>query len=134
MSDIMIHVKFKLAALWTSLMFCYIYADYFELYQPGKLEGILHGHMGPLGPVTQGGLVIASVMLIVPALMIFLSIAATTVINRWLNIVFGIAYTLIIALTMIGAWDYYILYGVVEIALQLLVMWYAWTWPKASAA
>lgn len=25
-------VRIKLAALWTSVMFCYIYADYFEMY------------------------------------------------------------------------------------------------------
>lgn len=134
MSDVKVHVKFKLAALWTSLMFCYLYADYFGMYQPGQLQAMLHGQMGPLGTATQGVLVGASVMLIIPALMIFLSIAVTPVFNRWLNIVFGLVYTVIIALTMVGAWDFYILFGVIEIALQLLVAWYAWTWPKNGMA
>ena len=29
--------KVKLAALWASTMFCYVYGDYFGLYLPGKL-------------------------------------------------------------------------------------------------
>ena len=133
MNDVTVHVRFKLAALWTSIMFCYIYADYFGLYHPGQLQGMLRGEMGPLGHVTQGVLVGASVMLIVPALLIFLSTALPAAVTRWLNIVFGIVYTIIIALTMIGAWDYYRLFGAIEIVLQLLAVWYAWTWPKANA-
>jgi hypothetical protein len=35
--DIKVHVRLKLFALWTSVMFFYIYGDYFELYQSGKL-------------------------------------------------------------------------------------------------
>jgi hypothetical protein len=38
LDDIKIHVKLKLSALWASVMFCYIYGDYFELYKPGKLQ------------------------------------------------------------------------------------------------
>jgi hypothetical protein len=46
-----------------------------------------------------------------------------------LNIVFGAAYTGIISLTM---WSgaHFIFYGVIEIALTLLVVFYAWTWPR----
>jgi hypothetical protein len=39
--DIKINVRFKLFALWSSVMFCYFYGDYFELYQPGKLQEML---------------------------------------------------------------------------------------------
>ena len=42
--DFKINVRIKLAALWTSVMFCYIYGDYFELYVPKKVEGLLNGH------------------------------------------------------------------------------------------
>ncbi len=38
LEDLKINVKIKLAALWASVMFCYIYADYFGLYEPGKLQ------------------------------------------------------------------------------------------------
>jgi len=36
--DITVPVRFKLFALWVSVLFFYIYGDYFELYQPGKLQ------------------------------------------------------------------------------------------------
>ena len=34
-------------------MFCYVYADYFGLYKPHVLQGMLEGQMGPLGATTQ---------------------------------------------------------------------------------
>jgi hypothetical protein len=33
-----VNVRVKLAALWTSFMFLYIYVDYFALYMPKKIE------------------------------------------------------------------------------------------------
>jgi len=53
--DIHIHVRYKLSALWSALMFCYLYGDYFGLYVPDKLKGMLDGE-GPVGPVSQGTL------------------------------------------------------------------------------
>lgn len=38
-----IPLQAKLAAAWTSLMFFYIYIDYFHLYQPGAIDQIRHG-------------------------------------------------------------------------------------------
>ena len=40
LQDSTIDVKIKLAALWTSVMFLYIYADYFGLYVPGVLRSM----------------------------------------------------------------------------------------------
>ena len=44
LSDPKLPVKPKLSALWTSVMFCYIYADYFELFKPGKLQRMIAGN------------------------------------------------------------------------------------------
>ena len=49
LDDIKVHVKFKIAALWTSVMFCYAYGDIFWLYRPGKLQEMLAGRMPPFG-------------------------------------------------------------------------------------
>lgn len=38
-----VNVKLKLAALWASVMFCYLYGDYFELYVPEKVDSLLTG-------------------------------------------------------------------------------------------
>lgn len=133
LEDPKVNVKIKLAALWASVMFCYIYADYFGLYVPGALQSMLQGKMGPLGPTTQGVLLGTSLMMAIPSLMIFLSVALKPALNRWLNIVFGAIYTAIILITM-WSWAFYIVFGVIEVALTLLVVWYAWRWPRRGAA
>ena len=129
LDDMKIHVKLKMSALWASVMFCYIYADYFGLYVPGALQRMLEGKMGPIGPTTQGVLLGTSVMMAIPSIMVFLSLALKPNLNRWLNIVLGAVYTVIILITM-WDWAFYIFFGVVEVILTALVVRYAWKWPK----
>jgi hypothetical protein len=132
LDDMKIHVKLKMSALWASVMFCYIYADYFGLYVPGALQRMLEGKMGPIGPTTQGVLLGTSVMMAIPSIMVFLSLALKPDLNRRLNIVLGAAYTLIILITM-WDWAFYIFFGVVEVVLTASVVRYAWMWPKQEA-
>ena len=133
LDDAPVPVRIKLAALWTSVMSCYIYCDYFELYIPGKLQSMLDGRMGPLGLVTQGVLVGTAVMMVIPSVMVFLSVALPARASRGLNIVFGLLYSVIMMFVIRGTWTFYRLFGVVEIALTLLVVWYAWRWPRVPA-
>jgi hypothetical protein len=132
LDDIKIHVKLKISALWVSVMFCYIYADYFGLYVPGALQRMLAGKMGPFGPTTQGILIGTSLMMAIPSVMIFLSVKLPATLNRWLNIIFGAIYTVIILITM-WDWAFSIFWGLIEVALTALIVWYAWTWPKQEA-
>jgi hypothetical protein len=134
LDDIKVHVKFKLSALWASVMFCHIYGDYFGLDKPGTLQEMLSGNMGPLGPTTQGVLLRISVMMAVPGVMVFLSLVLKPPLNRWLNIVLGAIYTIIMLITMSGEWAFYIFFGVVEVILTMLVVCYAWKWPRRSAS
>ena len=134
LDDVKIHVKIKLAGLWTSLMFCYIYGDYFGLYQKGKLQAMLEGRMGPLGPATQGVLLGTAILMAIPAVMVFLSLVMKPAPNRWANIIFGVIFTLIMLITMPGAWLFYLFLGVVEVILSSLIVWYAWTWPRHESA
>lgn len=133
LDDMNVHVKLKIAALWTSLMLCYVYGDYFGLYKPGKLQGMLDGRMGPLGQVTQNVLVGTAVLMAIPAVMVYLSVALKPGVNRWVNIVLGAAYAAIMLITMPGAWNFYIFLGIIEVALSLLIIWHAWTWPRREA-
>ena len=132
MKDAAVHVKIKLAGIWASVMFCYIYADYFGLYVPGKLQHMLAGTMGPLGHVSQGVLLGTSIMMAIPSIMIFLCLATPARLNRALNIAFGALYTLIILVTM-WDWWFFIFFGVIEVTLTLLAVWYAWRWPTFSS-
>ncbi|MDQ2866086.1 MAG: DUF6326 family protein [Candidatus Eremiobacteraeota bacterium] len=133
LDDIKVHVRFRLAALWTSVMFCYIYADYFQLYQPGTVRSMMQGSMAPFGAASQSVLLGTSVMLTIPAVMIFLSIALKSRISRALNLAFGVIYTLIELLTIPGGWVFYQLFGAIEVILTLLVVWYSWRWPRIVA-
>ena len=132
LEDSKINVKIKLSALWASVMFCYIYADYFGLFVPGVMQSMLNGQMRPLGATTQGVLLGTSLMLAIPSVMIFISVALPPVLNRSINIVVGAFYTGIILITMWG-WAFFIFYGVIEISLTSLVVYYAWKWPRAPA-
>lgn len=134
LDDIRIHVKFKLSALWASVMFCYIYGDYFLLYQPGKLQDMLAGRMAPFGPVTQGVLLGTTAAMTIPALMIFLSLALKAGLNRWTNIITGVLYSLFVLVTIPGAWAFYLFLGSVDIVLTMLIVWHAWNWPRHEAA
>lgn len=132
LDDIKVHVRFRLSALWCSVMFCYVYGDYFELYQPGKLQEMLSGRTA-LGAATQGALIGMATVMAVPSLMIFLSLILPPAANRWMNIVLGAVYSVIMVLAIPDSWHFYVLLGLIEIVLTLLIIWYAWTWPKQPA-
>ena len=121
-------VRIKLSALWVSMMLLYIYADILSLFRPGQVEEMMEGRMGPF-PVTQGSLMTASILMMIPAVMVFLSLILKPKAGRWTNIILGALYTLVNISNLIGeTWVYYISFGVVEIALTLLIVWYAWKW------
>ena len=130
-----VNTKIKLGFLWASVMFCYIYCDYFELYTPGKLEGMIAGDMGFLGTVSQGVLLGVSVMMLLPSLMVFLSVGLPARYSRSLNIAVGILFTIMMALlTYMAGWYFYKLFAAVETLLTMAIVWLAWTWPRDADA
>jgi Family of unknown function (DUF6326) len=133
LEDFKINVKIKLSALWTSVMFCYIYGDYFELYVPSKTQGLVNGINILDSPMK---LFAASILLAIPALMIFISVALKPTINRRLNIIFGIFFTalmMLIAVISITPWrTFYVFLALVESVLTSFIVWYAWRWPKQA--
>ena len=123
--------RLQLSALWASLTFCYLYGDYFGLYKPGKLERMLDG-AGPMGPTTQGSLLFVALLLVVPGLMACLSLALPVRTTRWLNIGLAAFYAVFVAITMPGAWWFYLAYSSIEILLCGAIAWLAWRWPRAG--
>jgi hypothetical protein len=51
------------------------------------------------------------------------------------NILFGVVYTLVMVavVALARGWYFYTMYGLIEIILSLLVVWYAWTCPKEAS-
>lgn len=130
LSDPPLPLRLKLSALWASLTFCYLYGDYFGLYRPGRLQHMLEG-AGPVGPSSQGSLLSVALLLAVPGLMVFLSLALPARLARWLCIGLALFYAAFVALTMPGAWWYYLAYSAIEIGLCLLIAGMAWRWPRS---
>jgi hypothetical protein len=134
LEDFKAPTSIKLALLWASLMFLYTYNDYFSLYTPGTIEDIAAGRLGPLGVASEGVRVGVSIMLAIPALMIFLSAALKPWVSRGLNVVFGLVYTGIEAVTLLGAPLFYQIVVVLEMTLTALIVWNALRWPRSAAA
>lgn len=131
LEEFKINIRIKLAVLWASVTFLYIYGDYFELYVPGKVDGLINGDNMLNSPVK---LFLGSFLLLIPALMICLSVLLKSSVSKWMNIVFGIFFTaimLLIAITSISEWRaFYVFYAIVESILTSLIVWYSFNWPK----
>ncbi len=131
LSETTVHVKLKLSALWASTMFLYIYGDLFGFFRKQTVAEIVSGHAGFIG--TQAGLLAASSSVAIPSIMVFISLVLRPRPNRALNVILGIAYTIIILSGMPGAWLFYIFFGVIEATLTALIVWYAWHWPSEES-
>jgi hypothetical protein len=126
-----INIKIKLALLWTAATFCYLYGDYFELYTPGKVESLLSGENVLNSPMI---LFIASALMTIPPLMIALSVLLKPTLSRWLNIIFGTVFTIMMVLIAVGSltpwYTFYVFLALVEAILTFTIVWTAWKWPK----
>jgi hypothetical protein len=132
LEDQRIPVRVKLAAAWTSLMFLIIYIDYFHLYMPGSLEDLLAGKVFVFD-ITQVFLLTGLAIVTIPALMIFLSVALSAKVNRWTNIIVAAGYIPFILFNLAGAaWMHMVVGAFVEVVLLLLIIRYAWTWPRTA--
>lgn len=137
LQDFSINVKFKLAALWTSVMFCYVYGDFFSLFLPNRLQNLMNGESG-VGATTPLKLLMFAVLMTLPSLMVFLSLSLKAKTNRRLNIALGVFYTAVMMLVgaaSIGEWKIFYTYlAVVEIILTSLIVGLAWSWQREDAA
>lgn len=130
--DIKINVKLKLASLWTSVMFLIIYIDYFHLYMPGMLNDLLAGKVF-VYDISQLFLCVALVSVTIPPVMIFLSLALPSKINRLTNIILGAIYIPYMLFNLVGeAWIHMYIAAVVEVVLFGFIIWFAWKWPRTT--
>ena len=132
LEDIKVSLKLKLATLWASFMFLYIYVDYFHLYMPSQIEDILRGRVFKFD-ITQGFLLAALASVTIPALMIFLSVTLPAKVNRWANIIIAAVYIPYTLFNLAGeAWMHMVFGAVVEVVLLCLIIRYAWKWPRTE--
>jgi hypothetical protein len=117
-------VRIKLSALWVSLMLTYLLGDVLRIFS-GDFKAEEIGGI----QVTQGMYLGLAVLLVLPAVMVFLSLTMKKQVNRWANIIVAI---LLFGINLIGlptypsAYDKFLI--IVGLVFNMLTVWYAWKW------
>jgi len=128
--EVRIGVRLKISALWIAMLFLFAYGDIFGFFRAGLIEEVIAGKVSGI-KITQAFLFAVSVYIAIASLMVFLSLVLKPKVNRWTNTVLPILYIASIVVSAIGeTWAYYLFLSVAESSLLLLIVWYAWTWPK----
>jgi hypothetical protein len=115
--------KIKIAVLWSLFEFC-IVAVSFVLVQMAIAEEIVGGT-----PEEMLATVISS---LIPPIMAFLSLILKDSINRWLNIIVGIVFIVLIpvgtgfGMIQTAYLPSVIVITIVEVVALALIIWYAW--------
>ena len=129
--DHWINPRIKIAALWASVMFIFVYVDLFSLFRADVRADIEAGKVFAF-TIGQGFLLGVTAYVVLPSLMLSLALVLPVAVTRMANIVAALLYAVTIAGGAIGEWNYYVFGSLVEAVLLAGVFYYAWTWPKAS--
>ncbi|NIM58982.1 MAG: hypothetical protein GTO16_08585 [Candidatus Aminicenantes bacterium] len=124
-------MKEKLSLLWIFAMFNYLYADVTALMDSSTLKELMKGYAGQF-QITQGFLLGAAILMETAIAMVLLSRVLKYRANRWANIIAGAIHTAAVFASMFVGTPapFYIFFGTIEIACTLLIVWFAWKWPK----
>ena len=99
--DYWINPRIKIAALWTSMLFIYVYVDLFSLYRADVRADIEAGEIFAF-TIGQGFLLGVTIYVVIPSLMVFLSLVLAASVTRMANIVVAVLYAVTIAGGTIG--------------------------------
>jgi len=126
-----VNVRVKIAALWTSMLFVFVYVDLFSFYRSDFRADVEAGTVGGF-TVNQSFLLGTTAYVVIPSLMVFLSLVLRPSVDRIANVALSLIYALMIIGGAIGEWNYYILGSAIEVALLAAIAYYAWTWPRVT--
>ncbi len=132
LEDVRVGVRPKISALWIAMLILFAYGDIFGFFKPGQIEEVMSGEISGI-EITQGFLFAISVYIAIASGMIFLTLVLKPAAARWSNIVLAILYIVSILAAAIGEDAYYLFLSAVEITMLLLIIRYAWTWPRQNS-
>ena len=133
LEELRIPTQVKLAFLWATVMFMYIYVDIIGFYQPGLIQSIIVGKVW-VYEINETWMLLTLMLMTVPTLMVFLSMALPAKANRYANIGLGSFHIMIALVTATSEIHLHYVFGsIVEIVLLFSIVWVAWKWPRASA-
>jgi hypothetical protein len=131
-------IRVRLSVLWLFATLNYIYADVFFCID------VLGSKKGSIGVIhfSPGGWLGIAILMEIPMAMVLLSRILKPRANRWANIVAGTIETAAVLLAQFifpifhitETSSYYLFFGAVEVVCTSLIVWYAWKWPRETAA
>ncbi len=125
-------VRLKISALWVVLLFLYAYGDIFGFFKPGQIRDIVSGEVSGID-ITEGFLFAVSVYVAIASVMIYLTLVLRPAAARWSNVTLAIVYVVTIVAAAIGESAYYWFLSILEIAALVLIVRYAWMWPRETS-
>lgn len=119
-----IYTRIMLAGLWIMLMLVYLLGDVLRIFSgdftPGEIQGVR---------VTQVMWLGIAVLMLIPILMIFVSLALPAPVSRWAIIIVSVGFFLFNLAglpTYPSAYDKFLI--VVGLVFNVITVWYAWNW------
>jgi hypothetical protein len=123
-----VDIRLKLSLLWIFLLMNMAYADILSLMDAtSPIRNIMAG-----APTPSGGLLVGAIIMETSIIMILLSQVLKRSANRLTNIIIGVINIPYIITGGHGL--YYIFFTSIEVASLLLIIWFAWKWPKPEVS
>jgi hypothetical protein len=122
-------VRIKLSALWTALMLTYLLGDVLRIFS-GDFQAGAIGEM----QASQGLYLGMAALLVIPAVMVYLSLTLKHRVNRRANIILPIVFFVINLIglpTYPSAYDQFLI--LVGLVFNALTVWYAWKWRAVES-
>ena len=122
-------VRIKLSILWVARMLTGLQGDIIRFMEPGMLQDFIDGTTGMT--ITNDILAGMAVLVLLPIFMVFLSLELPRKTNRWANIIVAILWIVIDGMGFFILRPLYEnIMGIGYVVFCVLVVWYAWKWPK----
>ena len=130
MEDLALY-KVRISLLWLFVIISDLANVLMSLAYPGIMEELMTGAEIMAPELMFFG----AILILIPLVMSVLTLTLKDSINRWLNIILGIVFTVIffgnfieLSTTMPAA--YIMLLSIAGFIAPALIVWYAWKWPK----
>jgi len=133
-AGMMLDVRIVLAVLWVAGMLSSLNGDTYRLSDPVALQ-LLIANAGPI-VLSSELLLVFSIVFVVPILMSVLTLTLKYPVSRWANRILGILYAVIVLafwVSVLRSAGYEMVWSTAQLVFALLVVWYAWKWPKQEA-
>jgi len=127
-------VKIKISVLWLFPLVAFLASAVLMFLEPGVVEQIIAGEVEGKKLGTELLLAGAIIDVLGPLTMAFLSLTLKDSINRWANILVGMLYAVLEFITLLETLahpeGYSILLLIAAVVAPVLIVWYAWKWPR----